>query len=159
MLPKANITLNEIMVSSVDSGTDLKLNVTNQRLCQLQQYDLFCKRIMGLLKSSRLQASKAYYIEDKLLMRNIIENKQCFHTIVLPQVLITQILRAAHDELDHNGTTRAYMLFDKLYYWKGLKASVNKHIKQCMTCQKRNVQVVKYAQLHFPPQDCQCNLS
>ena len=24
----------------------------------------------------------------------------------------------------------------RLYYWKGLKASVNKHIKQCMMCPK-----------------------
>ena len=35
------------------------------------------------------------------------------------------------------------------YYWKGLKASVSKHIKQCMMCQKTNIQVVKYAQLYF----------
>ena len=78
-------------------------------------------------------------------MRNIIYNKQCFHTIVLPQVLITQILRAAHDELGHNDATRTSMLVCKLYYWKGLKASVNKHIKQSMVCQKTNIQVVKYA--------------
>ena len=104
---------------------------------------------MGLLESSELQASYPYYIEHKLLMRNITDNKQCFHTMVLPQVLITQILRAAHDELGHNGSTRTYMFIHRLYYWKGLKASVNKHIKQCMTCQKRNIQAVKYAHMHF----------
>ena len=60
---------------------------------------------MGLLQSSKSQVSNPYYIEDKLLMRNIIDNKQCFYTMVLPQVLITQILRAAHDELGHNGST------------------------------------------------------
>ena len=74
---------------------------------------------------------------------------KCFHTMVLPQVLIAQILRAVHDELGHSGTTRTYMLVHRLYYWKSLKACVNKHIKQCMMCQKRNIQVVKYAQLHF----------
>ena len=41
------------------------------------------------------------------------------------------------------------MIVQRLYYWKGLKTSVNKHIKQCMTCQKRNIQTVTYAQLHF----------
>ena len=147
--PKANITLNEVMVSSADSGTDMKLNITCERWCQLQQEDPFCKQIMGPLKSSKLQTNNPYYMEDKLLMRNIIDNKQCFHTMVLPQVLITQILRATHDELGHNGTTRTYLLVHRLYYWKGLKASVKKHIKQCMTCQKRYIQVVKYAQLHF----------
>ena len=147
--PKADITLNEITVSLVDSDTNLKLNMTNERLCQLQQDDPICKRIVSLLKSSKLQVSNSYYVADKMLMRNIIDNKQCFHTMVLPLVLITQILRAANDELGHNGTTRTYMLICRLYYWKGLEASVNKYIKQCITCQKRNVQVVKYAQLHF----------
>ena len=107
---------------------------------------------MGLLKSSKLQANNPYYIEDELLMKNIIDNKQCFHAMVLPWLLITPILRAANDELSHNGTTLTYMLLCGLYYWKGLKASVNKHMKQCMMCQKRNIQVVKYAQLYFSTQ-------
>ena len=54
----------------------------------------------------KVTANNLYYIEDKLLMRNIIDNKQCFHTMVLPWVLIIQILRAAEDELGHNVTTR-----------------------------------------------------
>ena len=82
-------------------------------------------------------------------MRNIINNKQCFYTMVLLQVLKTQILRTAHDDLGHIGTTRTYMLVCRLYCWKGMMTSINKYIKQCMTCQKRNVQVGKYAQLHF----------
>ena len=90
--------INEITVSSLGSGTDLKLNITNKSLCQLQQEDPFCKRIIGLLKSSRLQAIDPYYIEDKLLRRNIIDNTLCFHTMVLPWVLITLILRAAPEE-------------------------------------------------------------
>ena len=53
---------------------------------------------MGLLKSSKLEASNQYYIEDKLLIWNIINNKQCFHAMVLPWVLMMQILRAAHDK-------------------------------------------------------------
>ena len=57
-------------------------------------------------------------------MMNIIDNKQCFHTKMLPTVLITQILRTAHDELGHNGTTQTYTLVHRLDYWKGLKASV-----------------------------------
>ena len=104
---------------------------------------------MGLLKSSKLQTNNQNYMEDKLLMRNIVDNKQCFHTMVLPQVMITQMLKAAHDELGPSGSTRTYMLVCRLYYRKGLKVSVNKPYKQCMTCQKRNIQAVKCAQLHF----------
>ena len=55
----------------------------------------------------------------------------------------------AHDNLGHNGTHRTYMLLKRLYYWKGLKPSVAKHIQRCYQCQRRNKQVVKYAALHF----------
>ena len=55
----------------------------------------------------------------------------------------------AHDELGHNGTHRTYTLLKRLYYWKDLKPSVEKHIKMCYQCQRRNKQVVKYATLHF----------
>ena len=55
----------------------------------------------------------------------------------------------AHDELGHNGTHRTYTILKRLYYWKGLKPSVEKHIKMCYQCQRRNKQVVKYATLHF----------
>ena len=55
----------------------------------------------------------------------------------------------AHDELGHNGTHRTYTLLKRLYYWKGLKPSVEKHFEMCYQCQRRNKQVVKYATLHF----------
>ena len=55
----------------------------------------------------------------------------------------------AHDELGHNGTHRTYILLKRNYYWKGLKPSVQKDIKMCYQCQRRNRQVVKYATLHF----------
>ena len=41
---KADKTLNKIMVSSADTGTDLKSTVMNESLCHLQQEDSFCKR-------------------------------------------------------------------------------------------------------------------
>ena len=34
-----------------------------------------------------------------------------------------------HAELGHNRTHRTYVLLKRLYYWKGLKPSVEKHIK------------------------------
>ena len=55
----------------------------------------------------------------------------------------------AHDELGHNGTHRIYTLLKRLYYWKGLKPSIEKHIKMCYQWQRRNKQVGKYATLHF----------
>ena len=68
---------------------------------------------------------------------------------MLPRALIAQILKIAHDNLGHNGTHRTYTLLKRLYYWKGLKPCVTKHIQRCYQCQRRNKQVVKYATLHF----------
>ena len=51
--------------------------------------------------------------------------------------------------LGHNSTHRTCTILKRLYYWKGLKPSVEKYIKMCYHCQRRNKQVVKYATLHF----------
>ena len=88
-------------------------------------------------------------VKDKLLKRYVIDRYNTYQTTVVPRAIITQILQMAHDELGHNGTHRTYTLLKRLYYWKGLKSSVEKHIKMCYQCQRRNKQVVKYATLHF----------
>ena len=49
-------------------------------------------------------------MEDELLMRNIIDNKQCFHTRVLLSVLTTRILRAASSSGYHYALTVIFML-------------------------------------------------
>ena len=86
---------------------------------------------MGILK---------WYIDD---------NKQRFEVIVLPQTLTQPALQLAHEGLGHNGIPQTYALLRHQYYWKGLKPSVTKHVKQCTLCQKHNKQVVKYNKLHF----------
>ena len=64
-------------------------------------------------------------------------------------MLIGHILELSHNKLGHNGINRTYAMLKRLYYWKGMKASITKHIKNCDVCQKRNLQVVPYAKLHF----------
>ena len=34
-------------------------------------------------------------------------------------------------------------------FWKGMKVSITKHVKNCAVCQRHNPQVVPYAKLHF----------
>ena len=62
---------------------------------------------------------------------------------------IGHVLELAHNKLGHNGISITYALLRHLYYWKGMKASIIKHIKCCNICQKHNLQVVPYAKLHF----------
>ena len=83
------------------------------------------------------------------MKRLVTDGNDTYETIVIPRSLIPQVLHMAHDELGHNGTHRTYILIKRLYYWKGLKPSVEKHIKRCPQCESQNKQVVKYAKLHF----------
>ena len=90
-----------------------------------------------------------YLIRNNILKRYVIDGDHTYKTIIIPRTLTPKILQMAHDELGHNGTHRIYILLKRLYYWKGLKPSVEKHIKMCYQCQRRNRQVVKYGALHF----------
>ena len=64
-------------------------------------------------------------------------------------MLIGHVLELAHNKLGHNGISRTYALLRRLYFWKGMKVLVAKHVKNCVVCQKRNPQFVPYAKLHF----------
>ena len=64
-------------------------------------------------------------------------------------MLIGHVLELAHNKLGHNGIRHTYALLQRLYFWKGMKVSVAKHVKNCDVCQKCNPQIVPYAKLHF----------
>ena len=65
-----------------------------------------------------------YIIKDNIPKRYVVDGDDTFETIVMPRSLTLQILWMAHDELGHNGTHQTYILLKRLYYWKGLKPSV-----------------------------------
>ena len=71
-----------------------------------------------------------YKIDDNILKRFIIDGNDTYETTVVPRSLIPQVLQMVHDELGHNGTHRTYILLKRLYYWKRLKPSVEKHVKR-----------------------------
>ena len=132
------------------SDNDLwKLPISNDTLSRLQQEDVFCKNILNQIEKGNIVEGQLYLIRDKTLKRYVIDGGNTYETTVLLRALTSQIHRMAHDELGHNGTHRTYTLLKRLYYWKGLKPSVEKHIKMCYQCQRRNKQVVKYVKLHF----------
>ena len=87
-----------------------------------------------MLINGKLHNKNLYYIEDGILKRYIDDNKQRFEVIVLPQTLIEPALQLAHEGLGHNGTPQTYALLRQQFYWKGLKPSVAKHVKQCTLC-------------------------
>ena len=125
------------------------LPIDDKVLIDLQQKDEFCKNILKQIEKGNLVDGQLYKIDDNVLKRFIIDGNDTYETTVIPRSLIPQVLQMVHDELGHNGTHRTYILLKRLYYWKGLKPSVEKHVKRCYQCQRRNRQVVKYAKLHF----------
>ena len=127
----------------------IELPLDNDTLLELQQKDIFCANILAQIERGNIIKGQVYKVQNKLLKRYVIDGDNTYETIVLPRALTAQILKMAHDNLGHNGIHRTYMLLKRLYYWKGLKPSVTKHIQRCYHCQRRNKQVVKYATLHF----------
>ena len=90
-----------------------------------------------------------YTIENDILKRCLTHNGQLYYPIVLPRMMIGHVLELAHNKLGHNGISCTYAMLKRLYYWKGMKVSITKHMKNCAVYQKRNPQVVPYAKLHF----------
>ena len=118
-------------------------------ISSLQDRDAFCHRILQKVHKSKQSVCQSYKIEKDILKHRRSTNGQLFYPIVLPRMLIGHILDLSHNKLGHNGINRTYAMLKRLYYWKGMKASITKHIKNCAICQKRNPQVVPYAKLHF----------
>ena len=119
-------------------GEEITLPIEDNKLIELQKEDKFCKNILNMLASNKLHKKNPYYIEDGILKRYIDDNKQRFEVIVLPQTLTQPVLQLAHEGLGHNGIPQTYALLRWQCYWKGLKPSVTKHVKQCSLCQKHN---------------------
>ena len=118
-------------------------------ILQKLQEDVFCKNILNQIEKGNISDGQLYLVKDNILKRYVLEGDNTYETTVVPRALTAQILKMAHDELGHNGIHRTYTILKRLYYWKGSKPSVEKHIKMCYQCQRRNKQVVKYATLHF----------
>ena len=84
--------------------------------------------ILAQIEKGNIIKGQLYVIKDKLLKRYVVDSDNTYETIVLPRALTARILKIAHGNLGHNGTHRPYTLLKRLYYWKGLKPCVTKHI-------------------------------
>ena len=126
--------------TSSENGKDvmdniIKLPLTDDMLTYLQSQDTFCSHIIAQLEKGNIKDGQTYKIQNRLLKRYVTDSDKTYETIVLPRAFTVQILKMSHDDLGHNGTHRAYMLLKRLYYWRGLKPSVIKHIQRCYHCQ------------------------
>ena len=100
------------------------LPISHDTLVELQQKDEFSKNIFHQIEKGNIREGQLYKIDKKLLKRFVVDGNDTYETTVIPRSRIPQVLHMAHDKLGHNGTHRAYVLLKRLYYWKGLKPSV-----------------------------------
>ena len=125
-------TLHSIMDTETGdaSGNNFqRFPISDDILHKLQQEDAFCKNFLNQIEKGNITDGQLYLVKDKILRRYVLEGDNTHETIVVPRALTAKILRMAHDELEHNGTHRTYTILKRLYYWKGLKPSVERHIK------------------------------
>ena len=63
-------------------------------------------------------------MEDDLLKQKVADGGHEFWSIYLPCSLVLQVLRAAQDDLGHNGFPRTYAAVKWVFYWKNIKENV-----------------------------------
>ena len=57
-----------VVTTSVDlPGEDITLPIEDNKLIELQKEDKFCKNILNMLASNKLQHKNPYYVENKIL--------------------------------------------------------------------------------------------
>ena len=133
----------------VDRLLSLLDGVHYEVISSLQVRDIFCHQILTQLHKAKRSIGHPYTIDNDIVRRRMTLNGQLYYPIVLPHMMIGHVLELAHNKLGYNGISRTYAMLKRLYFWKGMKVSVTKHIKNCAICQERNPQVVPYAKLHF----------
>ena len=134
-----------------DPIPDVKIDwhMTNQEIAKLQRSDSYCQRQLLSLQNGKVKKKNCFFMNEGLLHRYVTDYKQRFEALVVPESQASLILKLAHDDLGHNGTPRTYALIKRMFYWKGLKKSVEKYVAECTICQKHNVYPVRYTPGQF----------
>ena len=132
-LPKIKtFQVNEVIVGDKEIKNDPDLADTLQcidnplsaeQMKWLQEQDPDIQKLKHKLKHNKLD--KEYYkMEDDLLKQKVVDGGHEFWSIYLPCSLVLQVLRAAHDDLGHNGFPRTYAAVKRVFYWKNIKENV-----------------------------------
>ena len=156
-LPNIEVTNIE---STLNSITDIKTKdtsgnnfqgfpISSNVLQKRQHEDVFCKNILNQIGKGNITDRQLYLVKDNILKRYVMEGNNTYESTVIPRALLDKFLGWPMMNWDIMVHLELILYLKRLYYWKGLKPRVEKHIKMCYQCQRRNKQVVKYATLHF----------
>ena len=144
LAPVAPVPKSKDPIDPIPDKDVLHWGISPEEIIERQVQDQFCQNIRNKITKEGPKAVYPYYMEGELLMRYVGDNKQRFEAIVIPKNLSTVVLKLAHDDLGHNGSTRTYMILRRNYYWKGLRPHVVRYVKRCTICRKHNSASPKY---------------
>ena len=170
-LPPARVTVIEEVITSKNQGDKLpgslkiqhndpvakyikiKLPLMNSRMKELQEQD----PLVGQLRKQWLEKKldkKHFTMENEILKKKTVINSILYTPTVVPDVLKDCLLILACDKQGHNRFKRTYSSLKQLYYWKGMKRTIQRHCTACSTCAKHNMKVQQIQKEHFkvPPQ-------
>ena len=113
-----------------------------KELAKMQEEDPYVGKLIKIAKGELKPESIEEEEDAKLCVKCkdtwfIMEGERV--RLIIPECLKSAILRAAHDLPlgGHMGQRRTHERIRERYWWRGMKKDVEKHIKQCGTCNSR----------------------
>ncbi|CAF3807931.1 unnamed protein product [Rotaria magnacalcarata] len=105
------------------------------------------------------QSQPTFILQDdilyKVLSNSKRSNEKC-QVIYLPSSMIDSLLKACHDDPmtgAHFSTDRMYYKILNLFWWPGMKSSIQDYVKSCQLCKQFNIsRNRKYGHLRSIPQ-------
>ena len=70
-------------------------------------------------------------IEDGVLLRESVQQCQKVSQLVVPEKFQTDMFRAYHDDIGHQGRARTLSPIKRRLFWPGMDAFVSQKIKEC----------------------------
>ena len=137
----------------VSKEIEIELPLTNSKMKELQEQD----PLVGNLRKQWLKKKlnrKHFTMENEILKKKTVINGILYTPTVVPYVLKDCLLLLAHNRHGHNRFKRTYSSLKHMYYWKGVKRTIQRHCTACSTCAKHNMKVQQIQKEHFkvPPQ-------
>lgn len=120
------------------------------RISQAQAEDKLCQEKVLEIKNNFHHCS--YILIGDILHKIINRGLFTRNVIVIPSSLISSLLTAYHDMpwSAHFGFRRTYMKVKEKYWWPNMKNTIQNYVKNCLQCQKFNVERKKPSGLLHP---------
>lgn len=128
-------------VESLNTLNVTDLNISRERLIQLQNQDMKLNRLYSQVLSKPYPNAKDYYYDEEgLLMHSHYDKKRKvrLNRIVIPNVLVPRVLSLAHDITlaGHLGFKKTYQRLESHFYWVKFYRSIKAYIRSCHICQR-----------------------